>query len=77
KERMVRLYEIPVRTETEGYIKRKKKKVPAILEAEVKLGPDRIEAVTEPGEDKNKEKDKDKIEEVKEVKEAGEDWLRF
>ena len=59
KKRMVRLFEIPVRTETEGYIKRKKKKVPAILEAELKLGPDRIEEVIMPGEDKEEEQEEE------------------
>jgi len=43
KERMVRLYEIPVVIEKKGFVRRSKMKKLDILEIEVKLGPQQIE----------------------------------
>lgn len=39
KERMIRLYDIPVVTETKGFIKRTKTSRPAMLNIELELGP--------------------------------------
>lgn len=42
KERMVRLYEIPVAIETKGFIKRTKLSKPGLLNIELPLGPSQI-----------------------------------
>lgn len=42
KDRMIRLYDIPVEVKTKGFIKRSKSQVPSNLDIELQLGPSQI-----------------------------------